>query len=205
VTQDAVLYSREGMLDDGSSKSHRSCGRPLIHPRKSLFEHVPRDSPRGGCGAALLQRTRAAVLRIGQVDDRFVFLEPCLTFQRFLVRTEVRVRFGSIAEGVALEEGAIAMWVSGPRSGNARLDAITFALGCLLSIRVARVCNDMEVSFPSTAFAAAAIGFRLRLSAASSTTSWATISACSASTELCKLYAGCVWRPTTMKPTSGSG
>jgi hypothetical protein len=37
------------------------------------------------------------------------------------------------------------MWVLGPCSGNARQDAICFALGCLLSIRVARVCNNMEV------------------------------------------------------------
>jgi len=74
-----------------------------------------------------------------------VHIAPCHAFQRFLVRTEVRVRFGLIAEGVALEEGAIAMWIPGPRSGNAQQYAIAFALGRLLSIRVARVCNDMEV------------------------------------------------------------
>jgi hypothetical protein len=67
-----------------------------------------------------------------------------------------------MAEGVALEEGAIAMRVPGPRSGNARHNAFGLALGSLLSIRVPCVCNDIKVFPPK--YSLCSVGHRLQAS-----------------------------------------
>jgi hypothetical protein len=86
--------------------------------------------------------------------------------------------------------GATSLVVNCAHDGNVRHHACRFAVSDLLSIGVTGVRNYLEIVYSRAFLAASAIGFKHRISDASSTTACATINACSASTAVWTLYAG---------------
>ena len=126
--------------------------------------------------------------------------------QEFLIaRADIYIAVRFVAE-VRTPEQVPSPWLLTVRmTGNVRHHACRFAVSDQVSIGVTGVGDYLELSTSSALFAASAIGFKQRISDASSTTACATINACFASTAVRTLYAGRAVCRTNINLASGSG
>src|SRR5258707_8195697 len=98
-----------------------------------------------------------------------IFVLGAFMQQPLVAGADIGIGIRFIAEVFASEEAAIALIIDWSLDRNMRHHARRFAVSDLFSIGVAGAATIWKLSTPSALFAASAIGWRQRLSAASST------------------------------------
>jgi hypothetical protein len=104
VAEDLVFERGEGMLDRAPSQPHLVGCCTLLHPVQDFVVQMACDQTLRGFGAAILQRTVSAVVRLCLVIDGAISTRQREPLQRFAFGTEEAVGLRLIEEGAAVQQ-----------------------------------------------------------------------------------------------------